>query len=186
MKFTPIESENNIKQNHFTTQKHYERSSNLLLRKIVAEVTMYYDFTIPKKKIFGTNKFYPTLIIDNKVIEYSFLKSRSKTNDELKFDVLSGNKKFFKPVSTIVSVYMDMEKIQFVQYDKTTNKMLIGGRFHVAYRNMHTSQEIKSDFTARTFCISFDYNFKDLEMFLKLIRQYLPENQLVEMEPLSL
>lgn len=145
------------------------------------------DFT---KKKTGKDKkrYYPTLIIDKEVIEYTFIKSRPKTKEELGNDLRLKATRIFKPVATIVSVYIDLKDIKYIEYNKETDSVFLAGQFTVSYKNDYLKNEITKEYIDKLYCIEFPYNnFLDVDEFMELASKNIKVDRLMEeVTPISL
>ena len=145
-----------------------------------------YNFTKQNRGLFKKD-FVPSLIIDNDIIEYTFIKNRVKTKAELKNDLLVDKSRLAKPSSTVVSVYIDINDVVFVDYDKDTNHIFIACKFSVSYRSRTYEYESTEEYKDKLYGIEFIYDFNDPEKFVELISKYQKSDKLMEaVEPVSL
>ena len=144
-----------------------------------------FDFTKKKTGILKS-KYRPSLIIDGDILEYTFIKKRAKTSTEFKTDVIL-KKNLAKPVSTIVSVYMDLNDLHFVDYDKDNNHIFMVGKFSVSYRSADYEYESSVEYKDKLYGIEFLYDFVDINQFLKILSIHTKTTKLLEkVEPISL
>ena len=131
---------------------------------------MYKRFETKKKKGLTRGKNTDMLLIDNDVLEYTFVKRRAKTLAEMHDDFQHPDvRKIYKNIETTITVILDLKDLLFVKYDKALNNIIIVGKFVVMRKNAYYEQEMISNYDEEGSCFAFEYNFEDLDEFLKIL-----------------
>ena len=108
---------------------------------------MHINFTPERKRKFGKINTYPMLVIDNDVMEYSYIKSH-----------------------TIISVYAHVNELTHYRYDKKSKLLELGGKFSISSRNIKTTNESIMNYNDREYALCFKYDFLNLEQFLSMTK----------------
>ena len=147
---------------------------------------MYYVFEPTKKKSLLAKREMNSLIIDNNLLKYTFIKQRNKNRDEMKIAAYS-LKNPFSLVKTLVGVYLHLDHLSYASYNQTTNEIMLVGQFTVAYEDMDTGHERVVNYNDDSTCITFTYNFADIDVFLDLLKSKMKWNACVApLNPISL
>lgn len=127
----------------------------------------------PKHNGLFKDKNAPSLLLDleHNIFEYTFVKKKAKTKDEMLLD-LKLNRNPIAPNSTIVTVTMKLSDIVMVDYNPALDSIMIVGAFCVTYKNNELGQEIVRNYTESNNCFSIEDEFEHIKLFVDTIESF--------------